>query len=164
MGSTLVLPQARSLLILLQIRAGPTKITNCLLLGQFKYNKLFVFFSTGFSTSWSYSANESFGWKLFVWNWSTIFISNCGARGYTTLFSCRYWRGRESLDCRHESCIQAKRSMAWNEYTKFTIATEQYSTSRLLWISFEIGQSMENMVQAILCAQRCLPIFLFGWK
>lgn len=125
---------------------------------------LLLFFLAGIATSWCNFTNKSHRRKLFSRHRTKFCFSHYTSGRCAIVFSCRHRRGIKSLDCRHQSCIKTKWSMAGSEYAQFTSTTKQHTTSRLFWIFAEIRQSLENMVETILCAQRCMPILLFRWK
>lgn len=84
---------------------------------NFNSNFRFLIPTIGFSTSWCYFAYKSLGWQLFRWYWPALCISYFLIWRHTIVFSRWYWRGSQSLDCGHKSCIETKWSMAWNEHT-----------------------------------------------
>lgn len=54
--------------------------------------------------------------------------------------------------------------MAGSEYTKPSAAAAECAAARLLRLSAEAGQSMARLVEALLCAERCLLVLLLGWR
>lgn len=63
---------------------------------------------------------------------------------------------------RDEPCREADGPVAGAEHEELETGTWRCASSRLFRVSYEIGQSMAQLDEAVLCAEGRLPVLLPG--
>lgn len=114
----------------------------------------------GHASGRCHRADQTHDRALFRRHRPAVRLSHSHQRRPAALFGRRYGGGGTALGGRHIACGQIVRSVAGDEHAQHAAAAELDTASGLLRLFDEAGQSLANVVEAVLRAEGRLFVFL----